>query len=150
MLQPNAFIGTWTLARRLTDRLGQMDGAFTGQAVWRRQDDGSLDYAENGTLVLDRGGEMHAERRYQWRWEGDEVAVYFADGAPFHRFEPTGRGAGTTHLCGADTYNVAYDFTDWPAWTATWDVVGPRKDYTSHSTYRPAIVGVNTLQAQQR
>ncbi len=137
MLHPSDFIGSWRLDRRLEDRLGQMDGDLRGQARFVETATGQLTYAENGTLALARGGTLAAERRYLWAWDGDSVAVSFDDGAPFHHFRPEGLVPGSTHLCGADTYNVTYDFRDWPRWTATWDVSGPRKDYTSRSAYAP-------------
>ena len=39
----------------------------------------------------------------------------------------------TVHLCAPDRYEVAYDFTAWPHWSATWTVEGPRKDYVMTS-----------------
>ncbi|MEL6640299.1 MAG: DUF6314 family protein [Pseudomonadota bacterium] len=137
MLKPSDFIRTWRLDRQLADRRGEMNGNYSGQANWTMRQDGGVDYAEAGTLMLARGGQMRAERQYLWRWETAGVAVFFADGAFFHRFVPTGKTEGTTHLCGDDIYNVAYDFSQWPNWSATWDVSGPRKAYTAHSSYWP-------------
>lgn len=138
MLQPSDFVGTWRLERHLDDRLGQMDGDLHGQAEFREVAAGALSYAETGTLTLARGGTLVAERRYRWWWRDNDVAVFFDDGAPFHHFCPGGLVPGSAHLCGDDTYNVTYDFRDWPRWTATWEVTGPRKRYTSHSAYAPA------------
>ncbi|MEL6571407.1 MAG: DUF6314 family protein [Pseudomonadota bacterium] len=137
MLQPSDFVGTWRLERHLDDRSGQMDGDLRGQAVFTEIPSSRLSYAETGTLALARGGTLVAERRYRWQWRDQEVVVFFNDGAPFHNFSPKGLVAGSTHLCGEDTYNVTYDFRGWPHWTATWDVTGPRKNYTSHSAYAP-------------
>ena len=68
------------------------------------------------------------------RQRAKEVA--FHDGRPFHRFAAGESGAGTDHLCGADLYRVAYDWSAWPDWRAVWEVTGPRKDYRMESRYR--------------
>jgi hypothetical protein len=100
-------------------------------------DAAGLIYQESGRLHLPGRAPMQAERRYLWRFDAQGVAVFFEDGRPFNRFVPAGQGAGTDHPCGADHYRVAYDFTAWPCWTATWQVTGPRKDYTSRTAYAP-------------
>lgn len=137
MLGPTDFAGVWTLERKIVDHLGQMSGTLSGHAHWEQRATETLDYHETGQLRLATGGVLTAERRYRWQWAGAEVAVFFADGAPFHSFRAEGITSGTTHLCGQDTYNVAYDFSAWPSWTATWRVTGPKKDYTSTSAYAP-------------
>jgi hypothetical protein len=100
-------------------------------------DAAGLIYQESGRLHLPGRAPMQAERRYLWRFDATGVAVFFEDGRPFHRFVPAGQGAGTDHPCGADHYRVAYDFTAWPRWQATWQVTGPRKAYTSRTAFAP-------------
>jgi len=136
MLTAKDFAGRWRLDRVLEDRLGAMSGTLAGEAVFAAEQSGLL-YRETGTLCLRSGPQMQAERSYVWAWRGEEVAVTFADGADFHTFVPDGAVEGTPHLCGQDLYHVAYDFRDWPRWSARWEVAGPRKDYVSTSTYCP-------------
>ncbi|MEJ6398009.1 DUF6314 family protein [Yoonia sp. 208BN28-4] len=139
MLGPNDFVGVWQLERKLEDRLGVMDGTLVGKAVFDGGGDadlGGLRYEESGSLTLASGGVMQATRTYYWQFDDSEVHVRFADGMPFHGFVPHGQSAGTPHLCGADLYVCAYDFTHWPAWKAVWTVKGPSKDYISTSHYR--------------
>jgi len=135
MLQAADFLGEWQLERVITDHAGDMSGTLAGTVTFSAVDEGGLVYREEGTLHLAQGAQFTAQRQYHWRWETEEVIVTFADGAAFHSFAPSGVGAGTAHLCGADLYNVTYDFADWPAWQAVWQVKGPRKDYTSVSRY---------------
>lgn len=137
MLGLAAFAGCWRLQRRITDRMAGQVGHLTGQAVFTPDGPDRLDYHETGTLRIGDGAPMAATRAYLWIFDAGGVAVRFADGAAFHRFTPAGHAAGSDHLCGADLYRVAYDFTRWPAWRATWVVHGPRKDYTSVSDYAP-------------
>lgn len=122
------------MTRVITDHLGVMNGRFTGLASLSGQGD-HLRYDEVGQLVLQNGPVMQANRTYHWAFVAGLVQVSFADGSDFHSFAPDGQVAGTTHLCGADTYNVTYDFRDWPRWQTIWHVQGPRKDYRSVSHY---------------
>ena len=139
MLSADDFAGAWTLERDITDRhLGQ-DGRFRGTADLRADGASILRYAETGQMQLGRGPAMTATRSYNWQFTDAGVFVTFADGAAFHSFIPTGIGAGTDHPCGDDFYQVKYDFTKWPEWSATWSVSGPRKDYTSTSRYTRAL-----------
>lgn len=138
------FVGVWRVTRRIADRLGP-DGVFDGTAEMVAQGDAGLRYHESGRLALGSGPTMTADRRYLWRFAGGGVVVMFADGAPFHTFQPTGRVAGTDHPCGADMYRVRYDFRLWPVWQAEWTVSGPRKDYTSLTTYVPTEVTADRL-----
>lgn len=135
MLTPADFEGHWNLHRTIEDRYAGQMGDFRGSALFRAEADDHLAYFETGMVRFGAGPVMKAERRYHWRFDGNAVDVRFADGAAFHRFTPTGVGAGTDHPCGDDFYTVQYDFTAWPDWTATWTVTGPRKDYTSTSKY---------------
>jgi hypothetical protein len=134
MLSAADFAGDWQLDREITDRHSGMDGTLQGMATLSGQG-AQLQYEETGRLKLQSGPVMEATRAYLWTFEKTRVVVQFADGSAFHSFIPDGQVPGTTHLCGADLYDVTYDFRDWPVWTATWSVRGPRKDYTSMSRY---------------
>ncbi|TMV92352.1 trigger factor [Thioclava sp. BHET1] len=128
------FLGDWDLTRTISHADGT-HAQFSGQAVFTPQSSGLL-YRETGVLVLPGGYTMQAERRYRWHAEAGGIAVSFEDGRPFHRFDlATPRAA---HWCDPDSYTVDYDFLDWPAWRAQWQVRGPRKDYVMHSAFTRA------------
>ncbi|MCO4848881.1 MAG: hypothetical protein KC448_13030 [Yoonia sp.] len=131
------FLGDWRLTRQITDALHGQNGRLDGLARFVTDGDG-LRYEESGQLTLASGAVLQADRAYLWDAGAAGITVRFADGAAFHQFDPVGQVSGTTHLCGADTYNVAYDFERWPSWCATWDVTGPRKNYRSISHYNRA------------
>ena len=135
MLEPDDFLGPWSLHRTIADNLQGQSGTLTGQAVFTSTEANQLIYDESGTLVLASGASLAASRRYLWGFAGTEVVMRFADGKPFHRFTPIGHAAGSDHPCGDDFYSVRYDFTAWPEWTAVWTVTGPRKDYVSTTVY---------------
>jgi hypothetical protein len=139
VLGRNDFLGDWQVSRRIDDRHGQMQGAFTGRAVLTGAGCDGLHYVEQGQMRFGAAQPMTATRRYAWLFLPDRVLVRFDDGREFHSFVPAGQAAGTDHPCGADHYRVVYDFTRWPDWCATWDVTGPRKDYTSVTEYRGVV-----------
>lgn len=139
MLTARDFSGVWQLERTITDALNPHAGRFAGMATFAADDAGALAYLETGTLHYGDAAPMVATRRYRWLFATTGVAVQFADGAPFHSFVPDGHAAGTDHPCGADFYQVRYDFTCWPQWRATWAVKGPRKNYVSVSHYARAV-----------
>ena len=123
----------WQLVRDIQDRLAGRQGRLTGEAVFTRRD-GGRDYVEAGQLVFGGQPALTAERRYRWEHMDGGARICFEDGRDFHvlRF---GRAATARHHCPPDWYAVAYDFASWPAWSATWDVRGPRKDYRMVSCY---------------
>lgn len=131
-----AFEGRWLITRRILDTRGP-EGRFEGTAVFAPAPIGGLDYREAGWLQLGPA-RFAAERQYHWSEAGTgRIAVRFADGRDFHVFA-LAPSAAADHACDPDTYRVAYAFDDWPNWSSTWRVTGPRKDYTLHSSYRRA------------
>lgn len=131
------FAGRWTLHRRIEDRLGAQTGTFEGTATLEPDGAGLL-YRETGWLSLGGRPAVRGDRGYLWTADGARIAVAFADGRPFHAFDPAAPYPAAEHLCGADLYRVRYAFADWPAWRAVWEVRGPRKDHRLESVYRRA------------
>ena len=125
------FIGAWDITRDIIPANGPR-AVFAGQGVWTVSATGA-DYAETGILTLPDAAPMTAERRYVW---GHDLSVYFDDGRFFHRVPA--HGGPTTHFCDPDTYDVSYDFAEWPAVAVSYTVYGPRKDYVMHSQYSKA------------
>lgn len=118
------FIGDWRLSRQICHADGTR-ATFDGTARWEA--DGT--YVETGTLDMGTA-RFSAERRYRWT---DDLDVYFDDGRFFHAVPQCGGDAA--HWCDPDQYDVTYDFSRWPEWTARWQVRGPRKDYVMLTTY---------------
>ncbi len=134
------FAGHWRIARTVEDRLAGQAARFEGVAELAPDDIG-MKWHERGTLHLPGQPPVRAERVYLWRASGRGIEVLFADGRPFHRFEP-GREESARHDCAPDLYRVRYDFAGWPEWRAVWEVTGPRKDYVMRSSYaRPESSG---------
>lgn len=89
---------------------------------------------------------MTAERTYLWSApEECAIDVAFADGRPFHAFDPTVPIATAVHVCGEDRYEATYEFADWPVWRLSWRVMGPRKDLLVITTLTPPLARAPTL-----
>ena len=131
------FLGTWRFSRLIRDAQGGEIGQVTG-IVTITGDSAEARYDEVGEMVLPGQTPLKAERRYLWRADPAGIAVSFDDGRPFHLIRLTQPEPEAELWCDPDTYRVAYDFTLWPVWTATWRVTGPRKDYVMVTAYERA------------
>jgi hypothetical protein len=130
------FVGRWSITRTIDDSLTRSTAGFEGQCIFTPRND-DVEYAETGMLYPSPGRGLVATRKYLWHQDVDFVVIRFDDGRPFHRFNCRIDAPGDTHLCGRDTYRVAYDFSEWPVWSSIWQVTGPRKNYTMVSEYVP-------------
>lgn len=133
-----AFEGRWILDRAIEDVRAGQRGAFRGEAQFTA-DPAGLAYRETGALTVGDRGPFTAERVYRWAEGGDgSIEVRFADGRLFHQFYADEAEPAAAHDCPPDRYRVRYDFARWPRWRAEWRVTGPRKDYVTLTTFRPA------------
>lgn len=122
------FEGVWRIARRIV-AAGGAGARFFGQAEFSADMSG-LVCAETGELRVEGRPPIMADRRYLWRrGAAGGIEVLFADGRPFHRFDPAAGTPCARHDCAPDVYVVRYDFRRWPVWSSRWRVRGPRKDY---------------------
>jgi len=126
--------GHWRLSRRIEDRRAGVIGRFEGRCIWTPDGKG-LRQEETGVLHYGTAAPMQAERAYLWRETPEGLAVFFADGRPFHNLA-AGRLADR-HLCDPDIYDVRYDLGDWPDWRQRWQVRGPRKGAVIDSRFQP-------------
>ncbi|ASM71884.1 MULTISPECIES: DUF6314 family protein [Roseobacteraceae] len=122
------FAGLWRLEREIVHDDGTL-AQFSGTAQWMPEGD-RLRCVEAGTMRIGSSPPMSGQRVYFW---DADLWVYFDDGRPFHRVPPTGGDTG--HWCDPDQYDGNYDFSQWPAFTVTWSVRGPRKAYRMVSRY---------------
>ena len=129
------FAGKWILLRKIDDTGAGRVGNFSGIAEFTPIKDG-LNYVETGELTLAGQSPVSASRCYVWRQDEGRILVDFEDYRPFHHFATDQRISLATHDCPPDIYQVRYDFTQWPEWSARWQVNGPRKDYCMVSHYR--------------
>lgn len=127
------FLGRYTVSRTIVDRKAGAEAQFEGLAEIAADGVGAV-YRETGHLIMG-DQRFEAERRYLWRARGPLIAVLFEDGRAFHEFDPVAGGQANEHLCGEDLYRGGYDVSQWSCWAVTWEVTGPRKDYTSVSWY---------------
>jgi len=124
---PTDLLGTWTLTRTVDDRLGGEVRHVEGSATLALVDDGHVRWTEEGTMRWS-GGEVPVARSLDvLRRADDDWMVHFSDGREFH---PWSVGSRVDHPCGADHYQGLVEAIGPDAWTVTWVVRGPAKDYT--------------------
>ena len=131
------FKGDWQITRQIEDRRAGRVGRLQGSAGFTPDDTGLI-YKENGLLHFSGQPPLNATQTYHWRQDGAQLSIRFADGRDFHRFDPAQDQPCASHDCPPDWYKVVYNFSKWPTWSSTWTVSGPRKDYTSVTTYKRA------------
>lgn len=141
------FLGRWTMERRLHDRRAGRTYTVSGTAEFcLTDDDGVLAYAETGEITGDGQPPAAVERRLTWHDEGgSRVLIRFADGRDYLRLDLGTGHADGVHPCAPDTYLVTLTIEDDDAWTETWDVTGPAKDYTAVTSGRRLPGGVGGL-----
>lgn len=128
------FARDWQIDREIEDRKAGETTTFQGTVRVIPEPD-QLRWIEEGTLT-NSAGSFAGSRTYLWRADplSHGISLHFEDGRFFHTIHPVPKPSDA-HDCPPDTYQVAYDFSDWPRWQANWTVTGPRKDYTMLSRY---------------
>ena len=129
-----ALVGAWSLAREICHSDGRID-RFNGNCRFTRSGPRLLQ-DEDGWLETSEG-RFQATRRYVWAEADGRLDVHFDDMRPFHSIPLGASHPETVHLCPPDRYQVTYDFSEWPRWTTTWTVEGPRKAYEMRSRFIP-------------
>lgn len=138
----HSLIGDWALSRVLHPGIGTM----TGTARFRELEPNLLHYREDGRLELATGHVGHAYREYHYVLDdgapGEErIRVCFVESGTAGRTLHTLRLAGPTveatdvHLCNQDTYAGRYWFETPDRFTIEITVLGPHKDYSTHTEY---------------
>lgn len=129
--------GSWAVSREVPS-----EGHFEGHANFERVNIAELAFSETGVLTQNNGQHLDAFRRYVYRFENGEIAVYF-DEEPrrlFHklvlRSESSSISATGLHHCGDDIYSMEYNFAVSDCFTITHRVKGPRKNYRMISVFR--------------
>ena len=126
--------GRWRLERQILHADGMVN-RLDGEVRFHRSGV-RLIQDEEGTLVLGNQT-IKATRRYIWTASNGRLDVFFDDMRPFHTVLLGVAQHQTVHLCDPDRYEVSYDFSQWPHWSARWQVEGPRKDYVMTSSFSP-------------
>ncbi|MCL6285053.1 DUF6314 family protein [Ruegeria sp. 2012CJ41-6] len=129
------FAGDWRITREITDaRAGQvLHAEGTASLVWKGD---ALIYGEALRLQVPGQAPMQATRRYLWQQGQGGIDIRFEDGRFFHHLALGQDAPHDHHDCPPDSYDAAYDFTDWPVWSVVWTVSGPRKSYVMKSHYQ--------------
>jgi hypothetical protein len=139
--------GVWELRRRLGTQ-GHMRGIARFQP-WRK---GILHYQEQGSATFGNSRPFPAYRAYAYVYNQGTIAVYFWDQARqqpaelLHTLQfcftnnssQTLMAAGT-HGCAEDVYKARYIFVNHDYFQLTYQVHGPKKNYTIQTNFNKLI-----------
>jgi hypothetical protein len=139
--------GRWRAERVITDFRSGTTGSFSGTAVFsprpsgpagtvaeRPDVPGLLAYHERGELTFG-GHRGPASRSLLYLSAADgSAAVLFADGRPFFTLDLRTGTCAADHPCGRDSYEVTVRVLGPDAYTESWRVRGPGKDYEMTTT----------------
>ena len=102
-------------------------------------------YREHGNLrMLPPGRPIPFTRVFEYRFGGEAVQVFFADGervgVPYQQYVLKGNllAPGAEHICGPDCYTAAYTLHDAGHFTLETFIRGPKKHSRLLSEYRRA------------
>ena len=139
---PTTLLGTWTFDRHVHDRHAGRDLVAHGRLVLVLESDGHVRWSETGVLRWD-DHETPVSRTLLMERRDDGWVVLFEDGRDFHPWTP---GAAVRHACGEDTYvGLVRNHESGCGWSVTWEVTGPRKDYTMVTTLLGVGVGQSSV-----
>lgn len=140
-VDPTTLTGEWQLERRIADHrtgeMGQMVGSLS-----LTLDPSGLWWAERGTLRW-AGRDIPAQRLLAVRLLNGEWWMTFADGSPFHTWQP---GRLVHHPCQADRYAGLVDVhPSGDLMRILWDIEGPAKRQRIFTRYRRQTPGAATI-----
>jgi hypothetical protein len=133
------FLGDWKVQRVISGF-----GEIAGQATFQVNDlrDDYLDFQEAMILPNLKGQDQkpNAFRTYEYRMTSDGFDIYFSDGATkgdlFLSFAFTQASVLTSHhLCIKDHYNATFEFLSDDDFELSFNVVGPKKDYSIRNRF---------------
>src|SRR5688572_26825156 len=129
----------WRFQRQIvhhhTGQVANINGTVSWQNVSKPDAVPTLLYREMGVIQL-ATYTGKATQTYGYTFPSHTVAkVYFRDGRFFYTLDLTTSYCDIHYLCGEDTYHGVFDAVSETIYHQTWHVTGPRKDYTSHTTF---------------
>lgn len=136
--------GTWRLYR---DVPGQ--GHIIGTVTFTPVGDEVLHYEETGRFHLENGTSTEATRSYIYELQDDKIIIRYNDparqGDILHELEFIPENGGFRsqhcHVCAADTYDLVFRFSADRRIEMSYEVHGPKKDYSMQSVLTRAASG---------
>ncbi len=129
-------IGTWRLWRTVFDRRTQKGSAMWGEATFSPGKEDELVYVEEVMHRREGKGAYRAKQRYRYKLKEDKLEMYRCNEAPNTPFLtlPTEKLQGKAQ-CGADRYELDWNFKGTEMFLQRYRVLGPRKDYVIRSLF---------------
>lgn len=123
------FVGSWRVRRTVVNHLDHTQHHFAGVATITK-----TSIVERGELQIGTAT-VEANRSYQLAMDDDGITVLFPTGLEFIKLGLAPNQVAHHH-CGSDLYRGKFLFRNTNFWIEFWRVYGPRKRYSSLTTYR--------------
>jgi hypothetical protein len=129
----------WCFQRQIVHHHSSQVATIQGTVSWQdvSKPDAALTllYREFGVIQL-ATYTGKATQTYAYMFPSNAAAeVYFSDGRFFYTLDLTTDHCKIRHVCGEDIYDGVFDALSETTYQQIWRVIGPRKDYTSHTTF---------------
>ncbi len=123
------------IVHRDTGQVANMHGTVSWQAPAQPDALTTLRYCEMGVIQMAHYTGK-ASQTYRYAFASDSISeVYFSDGRFFYTLDLTTGHCEIRHVCGEDIYDGVFEAVSETTYQQTWRVMGPRKDYTSHTVF---------------
>jgi hypothetical protein len=127
------------LQRRIVHHQTGQVASITGTVSWQHVSEPDavpmLLYRETGVMQL-ATYTGNATQTYYYEFPHDAVAeVSFSDRRFFYTLDLTTSHCDIRHVCGEDIYSGVFEAISETTYQQSWRVIGPRKDYTSETTF---------------
>ena len=132
----DVLVGSWRLWRTVFDRRTRKTSAMWGKALFSPGKKSELVYVEEVTHQQEDEKAYRAQQRYRYELKGNQLEMYRYDEAPKVPFLtlPIDKLRGKAH-CGADKYELDWNFKGAELFLQRYSVLGPRKDYVIRSLF---------------
>lgn len=130
--------GHWKFKRQISEEGSSHGEAHFQNTAWPL----TFHYREDSIFTTTQGADFKTFREYIYRYENGTISVFFIDppDSLFHTltFDTDNQYpilAHAKHLCDCDTYDATYNFLSPIAFTLTYRVKGPKKDYRIETSF---------------
>ena len=118
-----------------TGQVADIHGTVSWQEMSQPEAIFMLQYCETGVIQVG----TYTGKASQTHWytfpTAATVDIYFSDKRFFYTLDLTTGRCDIRHPCGDDTYDGACEALSDTTYQQIWRVTGPRKNYTSHTSY---------------
>lgn len=134
-MQVEDLLGSWKLDRTITDHATKKTGHMRGSCVFTRTSKNTLLYKETVTHETITDSTHVAKKFYEYKFHEDFIELYFYNEESNRLFMILDENLQGEGICGKDHYHCMWSWENPQKCTQTFQVKGPRKNYSIHSIF---------------